>query len=161
MVHTRLYKEKIYPKLNEIYSHLIFHKMNSEEIRKKFEKKVSDIPYPSEPILSRDPQYMSYSFTEEQKKNQEFGDYISQKSFYPYESYDTTEIKNEIQQTNICPRCDEKSEYSCNCTLHDMMCKNGHFWYVSKTGHIILEDPHQVDLTFKTHPKTLPYFKNS
>ena len=49
----------------------------------------------------------------------------------------------EVQKTDICPVCDQKAMYACNCPIGEMMCKNNHMWYVEKTGKVVLGDPHE------------------
>lgn len=120
--------------------------MNPEEARKNLDAKLSQMGYvhPAEAASSRQPQYMSYSVTEEQKKKEQYGDYISQKPFDPYATFDTENPpKNETQKTDICPMCDKKAMYSCSCSLQDMMCAKGHIWFVLKNGTIKIGDPHE------------------
>lgn len=119
--------------------------MNPKEAKEKLDTKLAQMGYvhPTQSDNSRQPQYMSYSVTEEQKKKDQYGDYISQKSFDPYATFDSEEIKKEIQSTNICPVCENKAMYSCSCSLQDMMCAYGHIWFVLKNGKISIRDPHE------------------
>jgi hypothetical protein len=94
--------------------------------------------HPEEVNMSRHPQYMAYSVSKEQKN----GEYISQKSFDPYSTFNT-EITQKTHVTNICPLCEGKSLYSCSCPLQDMMCVKNHIWYVMKNGIIKIGDPHE------------------
>lgn len=43
---------------------------------------------------------------------------------------------------DVCPVCDTKAMYMCDCEMDDRMCKNGHVWYCDKNGKIIQKDPH-------------------
>lgn len=116
--------------------------MNPEEARKNLDAKLSQIGYvhPTESDISRQPQYMAYSVTDELKKN---GDYVSQKAFDPYATFDTENSSKE--QPNICPMCEQKAMYSCSCSLQDMMCSKGHVWFVLKNGTIKIGDPHEEE----------------
>lgn len=55
--------------------------------------------------------------------------------------YATFTEKTETSSNN-CPTCQEDALYSCDCTLYDKQCKNGHVWYTDKSGAIKVGDPH-------------------
>jgi hypothetical protein len=48
----------------------------------------------------------------------------------------------------ICPKCQEKSVFSCRCLLSDQICSNGHHWFVcfvhGKT--VLHESSHKVGI---------------
>lgn len=119
--------------------------MNPEEARKNLDATLAKMGYqhPEETVNSRQPQYMSYSVTEDQKKQDKYGDYISQKPYDPYATFNTEEVLRETQRTNTCPVCENKALYSCSCSLQDMMCGKGHIWFVLKNGTIKTGDPHE------------------
>jgi len=117
--------------------------MNPEEARKNLDANLSKMGYvhPTDADSSRQPQYMSYAVTEEQKKKQQYGDYVSQKPFDPYATFDNQ--TSDTHRTDICPVCESKAMYSCSCSLQDVMCAKGHIWYVLKSGKVKVGDPHE------------------
>ena len=115
--------------------------MNPDEAMKKIDSQLSKMGYvhPTEVHSSRQPQYMGYS----QEKTGEMGDYLSSKPYDPYATFNADETVNDTQRNDICPTCDQKAMYSCNCSLADMMCKQGHIWFVLKNGTVKIGDPHE------------------
>jgi len=72
----------------------------------------------------------------------------STKPVIPYASFtpnqDTPNEKT-VNRPTVCPVCDNKALYMCECTeFKDMMCKNSHVWWVNTAGQIINGDPHVV-----------------
>lgn len=67
--------------------------------------------------------------------------YVSQ-DYNRYATFDTKQ-SGDVQKTDICPSCETKALYSCDCEFGDMMCTNGHMWYVQKDGKVIVGDPHK------------------
>lgn len=51
--------------------------------------------------------------------------------------------------SNTCPTCEGKALYICNCEFEERMCKEGHAWYYTSTGVLVLGDPHEELLTGK------------
>lgn len=70
----------------------------------------------------------------------------SSKPNIPYASFNHKKMSDnltEVQKTDICPMCDTKALYKCDCyEFHDMMCKNNHVWWVNTNGQVINGDPH-------------------
>lgn len=110
--------------------------------------------HPTNNNYSNTPQYMGYNT-----------DYFTQ-TYDTYATVNTEESDNtnldQVQSNNvqsnnvqsngqqphkstliICPVCDVKASYKCGCCLGDLMCKNGHVWYMYKNGQIALGDPHE------------------
>ena len=54
-----------------------------------------------------------------------------------YSSYST------MNYSLLCPECNEKALYKCDCVIGELLCKNNHMWYTEKTGIIVLGDPHK------------------
>jgi hypothetical protein len=110
--------------------------MNSDSCRKDLDSKLASKGYvhPTTNNTSSSP-YMAYS--DENK-----GDYFSQ-NFDPYATFNSNQLIKEVQKTDFCPVCNFKAMYSCNCPLSDMMCKNGHIWFVQKNGSTHIGDPHE------------------
>jgi hypothetical protein len=46
------------------------------------------------------------------------------------------------ENNKICPECEDNAISICNCSVRDMICKQGHVWYINSEGEIKLEDPH-------------------
>jgi hypothetical protein len=120
--------------------------MNPDEAMKKLDAQLAKMGYvhPTEADSSRQPQYMAYSVTDDQKTSG-MGEYKSHKPYYPYATFNAEETVSDTQRTDICPLCDLKALYSCSCSLSDMMCKQGHIWFVLKNGTVKIGDPHKDD----------------
>lgn len=120
--------------------------MDPENARRGLDAKLAEKGYvhPESSNWSKQPQYMSYSYTDEQKKKSDMGEYGSSSTNYdPYSTFNSEINTSESQRNNICPFCDQKAMYECNCDLNDMMCAKGHIWYITKKGEIQLGDPHK------------------
>jgi hypothetical protein len=117
--------------------------MNPEEAQKKLDEQLAKMGYvhPTDASNSRQPQYMAYSVTDDQK-NHGMGEYQSNKPYDPYATFNS-ENTSDTQHTDICPVCDKKAMYSCNCSSGDMMCKEGHIWFVLQNGLVKIGDPHE------------------
>jgi hypothetical protein len=115
--------------------------MNPEEARKNLDDQLSKMGYihPENGDDSRFSKYMSYSVSEEQKKNNGYGDYVSQSTLDPYATFN--EKVNVGSNQYLCPECSLPAVYECDCTYYDVMCKNLHVWY-TKDGKLISGDPH-------------------
>lgn len=63
----------------------------------------------------------------------------------PYATMDTSqEEKTHSLEKSLCPVCNGKAMYLCDCEYEDAMCKNKHVWYYSeKTRKIEKDDPHK------------------
>jgi hypothetical protein len=72
--------------------------------------------------------------------------YQSSKVRNPYRNFtEQEEPQEQVQRTDICPRCDTKALYRCECQeFGDQMCQNNHVWWVNKQGQIINGDPHDL-----------------
>lgn len=110
---------------------------NVDKARNALDQKLADMGYehPDSPG-NRDNIYMSYS---------KDGDdpYVSHDvdQYATYTSHDLHDTEN----TNICPTCEEKAMYACDCEHKDMMCKNNHIWFVRTNGQVVKGDPHEDD----------------
>jgi uncharacterized protein YdaL len=61
-----------------------------------------------------------------------------------YATMDDTEEKQHSLVKSLCPVCNSKAMYLCDCEYEDAMCKNKHVWYYcEKTKKIVKEDPHR------------------
>jgi hypothetical protein len=62
-----------------------------------------------------------------------------------YESYgDNKQIeKPENSKVNkkICPKCNQKAKFICDCDYEEMACSNGHMWYYTNNT-LKIGDPH-------------------
>ena len=121
--------------------------MNTDDAMKKVDSQLSKMGYehPTESNSSRHNQYMNYSVSEDQKTSG-MGEYTAPTFYDPYASFNADEKTNDTQKTDICPVCDQKAMYSCNCLDADMMCKQGHIWFVLKNGTVKVGDPHEDEL---------------
>jgi hypothetical protein len=115
--------------------------------------KVSGYVHPDTDNTNTTPTYMSY---------REGDTYVSQ-SYDVYANFNSEDNKQENennsnmnklslnqQQKNtnklvltVCPVCDSKAFYSCDCEYADLMCKNRHVWFTTKQGNVIVRDPHE------------------
>lgn len=65
-------------------------------------------------------------------------------SFTPKEDDDSSEPIKKVQKNDICPLCECNAMYACECEeFGDMMCKNGHVWYINMNGVMVKGDPHK------------------
>ena len=132
--------------------------MNIEHVRKDLDQKLSSKGYvhPEKPTLvqnHREPQYKVITVTDEKAQ------YRSSNSVpTPYKNFSQeipfgsnvksiprsrSEETREVRSHSECGKCNEEAQFRCKCAEYgDMMCKNGHVWYVAKDGRIVYEDPH-------------------
>lgn len=121
---------------------------NENYNRNNIDQKLKESGYvhPETDNCNTDPTYMSYN-------NDNKGDtYVSGNSSNPYANFsadiEKTDSKgNKItkQILSICPICDTKAYYSCECEYKDLMCKNKHVWFITDTGKLVIGDPHSDD----------------
>lgn len=117
--------------------------MNCNDAKKNADEKLAKMGYehPSTAKYCSTPQYMSYSVTDEQKKREKPGEYVSQTNYDPYATFDSNG-ENTARKIDICPKCEQKAMCECSCELQDMMCASGHIWY-TKNNKVVLGDPHE------------------
>lgn len=118
--------------------------MNPDDAKKKIDAQLAKMGYvhPTEGNSSRQPQYMGYSVSDDQKALG-MGEYLAPKPYDPYAVFNAENSGANTDHTDICPLCDEKAMYSCSCPFLDMMCKQGHIWFVQKNGTVKIGDPHE------------------
>ncbi len=111
---------------------------NIEEARKSLDAKLADLGYehPDENIQSTNNIYKVYT--------ENGTDVYKSQKHDTYATFDTfdTHKPEEVQNTNICPQCQDKATYACPCAIGEMMCNKGHMWYVAKNGEVVFGDPH-------------------
>lgn len=106
--------------------------------------KESGYVHPETDNTNTDPTYMSY-------KEGDF--YVSNNTYSTYANFNTDVEKTDSkgnkvsakQTLTICPICDTKAYYSCDCEYKDLMCKNKHVWFLTETGKLVIGDPHSDD----------------
>lgn len=113
---------------------------NIDNARKNLDAKLSEMGYvhPETHTNLGGSAYKSYSETNDKV-------YVSQ-SNDPYAVFnaDNNSAEKTVQQHDICPICDTKALYKCNCSVAEMMCKGNHMWYFTNTGTLIIGDPHET-----------------
>ena len=94
-------------------------------------EKIEGYEHPSEHnYISRQGVYKT--FTEGQKKQEEFGSITSGKQY----------AKNNDFIEDKCPECNQISVRTCQCGYSDKTCSNGHVWYTDREGKAKLGNPH-------------------
>lgn len=110
--------------------------------RTDLDAKLASLGYvhPDTPQMPRATQYKTINVTDEKAQYES-----SNKTDVPYKNFSQKEdLQNEIHKTDICPKCNEKALYICECNRYgDMMCKNNHIWYITKDGQLSIGDPHE------------------
>lgn len=111
--------------------------MNNDSCRKELDNlSAKGYIHPTKTNIPINNPYMAYS--QDTK-----GEYFSQ-TFDPYATFNSSQQSTkEVQKNDICPVCNGKAMFSCSCSLSDMMCKNGHIWFVLKNGFVKIGDPHE------------------
>lgn len=105
--------------------------MNREELQLKLSKIGYEHPSQNNHILSP---YKVYN-----TENQNTETYSSN-SYDIYSKFNSTDT---VSSCNICPVCDNKAIYICECDgFKDRMCKKGHIWY-NKGKNVIIGNPHE------------------
>lgn len=86
-------------------------------------------------------QYSAYKAYDENNSDV----YVSYGSNDPYSTYEEFDKSEPVKSKSKdeCPDCATKAMYRCNCTLKEMMCKNGHMWYYKQDGTLVKGDPHE------------------
>jgi len=63
----------------------------------------------------------------------------------PYATFDTEDKPKVTQKSDICPVCQQKALYTCECADGEFMCSAGHAWYFLVSGKLVIGDPHEED----------------
>ena len=102
--------------------------------------------HPEKPQMGSDDRYHTIDVKDEKAVYQTSDKYANPYSNFSGEMKSSENTAKTIQKTDICPECDTKALFRCECEeFGDQMCKNNHVWYVNKQGQIINGDPHVFD----------------
>lgn len=102
--------------------------MNGDDVQRK----LNSMGYvePTNYNTSNNP-YSSY--------NESGDDPYTSSNFNPYSSINFEEVIKDI-----CPTCNTKAMYICDCEFNDYTCKKNHCWYY-KGEKLVIGDPHDQD----------------
>ena len=102
-------------------------------------RKKLDIPGYSHPtkqkVSNRNCLYKTFSEGERKKK-----DMTKFKTIEVGDSYSVNKISEEVDK---CPKCNSPAISICNCAYSCRKCKNGHVWYIDRTGENRIGNPHK------------------